>query len=362
MSRLRVLITDVGAKHSIAIQRRLRARLSDIWLIGHDESRHSLARFYGCLDRMITGVALEDALAGEAFDMVIPVSARAVRTVSKRCPQCAVLPSPAVLERCWNKAETLALAQGLGIPIPATRLVKSRHEIVDECSSYPCVVKPACETEAKGVYYARNVRECQRYVDLLFDKMSGESQYGVLLQEYIKGWGCGFFALYDQGSCRRVFMHQRIREYPPSGGGSTAARAFYAETLKQMGLRLLNALTYHGVAMVEFRYCEEREQYVLMEINPKMWGSIELALCADADFAVDLVRLFGGEKLEYTEAYDRDLHFYWPLDDDLLHLAQTGQWHKVREYRSPEAATNVGQSVPADVYKSLRLLKKLSVG
>ena len=89
---------------------------------------------------------------------------------------------------------------------------------------------------------------------------------------------------------------------PVSGGASTAACTYYDETLKEYGLRILSALQWHGVAMVEFKRQQSPDRLVLMEINPKFWGSVELALEAGVDFASDLVRVFRGETSAYSEA------------------------------------------------------------
>jgi predicted ATP-grasp superfamily ATP-dependent carboligase len=175
------------------------------------------------------------------------------------------------------------------------------------------------------------------------------------VQECVAGVGVGFFALFDHGQPKRIFMHRRLRELPVAGGMSTAACAYYHETLKDYGLRILSALKWHGVAMVEFKYQEESDRLVLMEINPKFWGSVELALEAGVEFAADLVRVFRGEPLAYSQCYDRQLHFYWPLDGDLVHLLRTWQPGKVREYFAPHARTNLGYSHTADLLKALRL-------
>ena len=56
--------------------------------------------------------------------------------------------------------------------------------------------------------------------------------------------------------------------------------------------------------MVEFKYSDAIEDFVLMEINGKFWGSLELALSAGINFGADLIRLYRGEKLSYSEEYD----------------------------------------------------------
>jgi hypothetical protein len=112
--------------------------------------------------------------------------------------------------------------------------------------------------------------------------------------------------------------------------------------------------------MVEFRYSPAQHDFVLIEVNGKFWGSLELALSAGINFGADLVRLFRGERLLYSEAYDRDLEFYWPLDDDLLTLWCTRSLRRISDYWRPNAQTNLFQSLRADSLKSLRLAGKLA--
>lgn len=134
----------------------------------------------------------------------------------------------------------------------------------------------------------------------------------------------------------------------------------YEPALLDAGLRLLDALAWHGVAMVEFKRDRRTGEFMLIEINAKFWGSTELALRAGVNFPGDLVRIFRGERLQYTETFDRDCHFYWPLDDDLVNLWETRRLGRVREYWSSGGHTNLGQSLRADAWKSVRTLRKLA--
>ncbi|MCK7577967.1 MAG: ATP-grasp domain-containing protein [Chromatiales bacterium] len=56
-----------------------------------------------------------------------------------------------------------------------------------------------------------------------------------------------------------------------------------------MAKKLLDAVSWHGVAMVEFRVTLEGKPY-LMEINTRFWGSLQLAIDAGVDFPYWLIR------------------------------------------------------------------------
>jgi hypothetical protein len=158
-------------------------------------------------------------------------------------------------------------------------------------------------------------------------------------------------------------MHKRLREYPPSGGPSTAAASYYSPRLEELGVKLLSALKWNGVAMVEFKFDIHRQDFVLMEINGKFWGSLELALRSGVNFGSDLIRLYRGELLECGSDYDRQMKFYWPLDGDLKTLWRTRKiLTGVKDYFRADGATNLGQSVVAELLKSVRLIRDLTGG
>ena len=294
---MRILVTDCMYKHSLAIQRYLHRTMPEVQLLGHTDRPQLLARLAGTRGRRLVRGSLEDALGREDLDMVIPVGGTSVRTVSRRCPEKAVLPSFEVIEACYDKLEVARLAAACEVPTPATWGPTGLEEALALPVRFPCVIKSRDETCTKFVEYANDRGEYEARCRDIFGRFESVSGWRPLVQEYVQGRGVGFFALYDRGVVKRVFMHRRIREWPPSGGASTAAAAFWHDDLKDYGTRLLDALGWHGVAMVEFKWDERSDKLWLIEINGKFWGSSELAHRAGVNFAADLVRVYRGDEI-----------------------------------------------------------------
>jgi predicted ATP-grasp superfamily ATP-dependent carboligase len=169
-----------------------------------------------------------------------------------------------------------------------------------------------------------------------------------ILQQRIVGPGFGVFATYQDGRCRRLMAHRRIREYPASGGASSCAEVVADPALFDLGRRILDALEWHGVAMVEFKRHDADGRYYLMEVNPKLWGSLDLALAAGCDFPGDLLRIGRGETLPEMSPPTEPLRFCWPLSGDLRHLAERPRaWRGVlRDWLDPRVRTNIRPSDP----------------
>jgi predicted ATP-grasp superfamily ATP-dependent carboligase len=250
--------------------------------------------------------SLLDAARGLRADALLPIGYASTRAVSRRKDDVAAQVAVAVadwdgVQIAGSKKATLELAAELGVPTP--RLFASPAAV----DRFPVVVKS--NLGSGGVRYVNNEAE----LDSAIRKDS-------VIQEYVPGEGRGYFALFAEGEERAAFMHRRVREYPVTGGASTAAESVFDPELRALGHRLLEALEWHGVAMAEFKLDARDGRYKLMELNPKFWGSLDLAIAAGVDFPWLAVQVALGHSFPPVVEYRRGLRFQWVFSD-LLHAA-----------------------------------------
>ena len=212
-----------------------------------------------------------------------------------------------------NKGATISLAESLGIPVPDTFLLERVNTLEAGSFEYPLVVKGI---RGSGIIsYVTNPRELVER----FSLFCGRGYGPLLVQKYVRGEGYGFFALFNHGKPRAMFMHRRIREYPITGGASTVAESVYEPKIKEYGLKILSALDWHGVAMVEFKKDIEENDFKLLEINAKFWGSLDLAITCGIDFPYLLYRMAVDGDIKPSYNYRVGVRFMWPFPDDVYH-------------------------------------------
>ena len=204
------------------------------------------------------------------------------------------------LELANDKSRLIPFADSVGIPVPKTTFRADGESLADlsERIAYPAVIKlPLGELlglNPNERYAIIKSKEEFREKYPAFEKHGGE----VLIQQYISGDGYGVSAVF--GKDRKpieVFCHRRLREYPASGGPSCFCESVYVPELVEYATKLLSALSWEGVAMVEFKGSPENGFY-LMEINPRFWGSFALAPNSGCDIAHALYRAALGESGE----------------------------------------------------------------
>jgi predicted ATP-grasp superfamily ATP-dependent carboligase len=328
------LVTDEHYKHSLGIVRQLGRQGVVVSVVAG--SKESLA----CRSRYCREVILAEndrpaslvktilqTVQQRHFDLVIPVSYSMTLALAQLKDQLLPytrleVPPSQTIALAADKLEMTKLAQRMAVPAPRTVRASELDQLSPELR-FPLVVKPQQESPGRpAIRYFYKQEQLNAFRLELSNSRQNGAFSDLIVQEYIPGHGCGLFATYQDGVCKRVFMHRRVREYPAAGGVSSCAESFYDSTLESHGRRMLDALNWHGVAMVEFRRDERDGEYKLMEINPKFWGSLDLALAAGADFPGDLCQMALGRTLSFTSQYVRNLRFHWPFSSqgDLYHL------------------------------------------
>jgi predicted ATP-grasp superfamily ATP-dependent carboligase len=322
---MKVLVTDAHYKHTLGAVRALSAEQVEVHAGSHLRnaltfySKHVRKRFLypNPTTRGAFVHAIEELENRENYDAILPIGYEAwfslatanSKSLDKKIP---MPPIESYLVAC-NKVKTLRLAKQLGMPIPETAFPENTADSRIPGLRYPLVVKRALGAGGKLLiydasealaYHKQNVYDCNPFV----------------IQEFVPGEGYGFFALYNKGSLRVHFMHKRIREVPPSGGPSSAAESIYSPDLFALGSRILDALSWHGVAMVEFRKDANTGEFKLMEINPKFWGSLDLAIASGINFPYLAASLVTMKDVKVPTTYKLGLRYCWPIPDDALHL------------------------------------------
>lgn len=331
---MRVLITDGDTRQALAATRSLGRKGHDVVVLA-DRSRSLGGASRYCKAAESGPAAFDDS---EGFvrsvatlahrwqvDLLLPMTEISTLLLTghrDRLPPHCHLPFPTYdsVRRASNKADVIALAWQLGVPVPQTVTIGSREELDDVAAPllYPRVVKPACSRVLTAAGWLSNsVSYAYDEAGLrgLLRELPPES-YPVLLQERIVGAGVGVFMLCDHGRPVAFFAHRRLREKPPSGGVSVLCESVPADPIAVgHATRLLESLEWHGPAMVEFKRDSRDGSLRLMEINGRFWGSLQLAIDAGVDFPSLVADMAQGRTPAEPPTYRTGVRCRWLAGD-----------------------------------------------
>jgi len=116
----------------------------------------------------------------------------------------------------------------------------------------------------------------------------------AIVQGFIPGRGVGAFFLLHRGELLAEFMHVRLHEIPYTGGPSSLRASWRHPSIRSDALAKLRCMRWEGVAMMEYRWDPRNDEFHLLEMNGRFWGSLHLPLWAGVDFPRLLLDAFYG--------------------------------------------------------------------
>lgn len=255
--------------------------------------------------------ALKEIAQARCATLVLPITEVALGALyAEGAPAQLPLAAPprAAYEIVTDKHRFLARAAEAGIDVPRSLLLERPAERLGELPAefaFPVVLKARRSRwlDDAGRWREGGVRLVRDEASLRAAAADPGMAGGALLQEFVPGHGEGLFVLADRGRVVARFAHRRLREKPPTGGVSVLCESIAPDPqLVSAGERLIAALDWHGVAMLEFRRSPDPAgRAVAMELNPRLWGSLQLAIDAGVDFPALWLALLRGLPLGAVE-------------------------------------------------------------
>lgn len=324
---MKVLVTDGHNRVALAVVRALGRAGADVTVVEQERfasrtpasfsSRH--AARHEVLPSLETEGAFIEALARAArgHDVLIPVSTNVLMACARnlaRLPVRVPIPPHTTLRRANDKSSVLAVARKAGVPVPVSYAPESDEELEEVIAQirYPVVVKLR---DDEGTW----LEPRQRYA-VAEDGARLRAAYRILhrrrpfpvIQERIRGDGYGVGVLARDGKILASFCHRREREYPVTGGPSALCVSVRDDRLSGYAAALIAELRWTGAAMVEFK---KDDDYRLLEVNPRFWGSLPLATRAGINFPHLLCRMAMGEEFAPATEYPAGVKVrFLPLD------------------------------------------------
>jgi predicted ATP-grasp superfamily ATP-dependent carboligase len=204
----------------------------------------------------------------------------------------------------WDKRNTYALAEKLGIPAPRTWYPRTAADLAELDGHFPVAIKPAIKenfvyaTKQKA-WRADNPSQLRE----LYDRASRHVPAGeIMIQDIVPGDGtcqyayCAFFKdghpVVSLAVCRR-------RQHPLEFGRSST----YVETtdlplLEDYSVRFLREINYYGLVEMEYKRDPRDGNFRLLDVNGRTWGYHTIGEPAGVNFPHVLFADQMGEAVE----------------------------------------------------------------
>ncbi|HUK21885.1 MAG TPA: ATP-grasp domain-containing protein [Gemmatimonadales bacterium] len=222
--------------------------------------------------------------------------------------QVALAPEPA-LAIAVSKERTLAVARQLGIPIPRAVTIRGDADVSTALREIglPAVLKPdeswvSSGRGTTGTWMGPRLATTADEARYVAAAMTGGGGT-ALFQQFLTGRREAVSFLLSKGVVHARFAQWARRTRPPLGGESIIRQSIaIPDDIGGFAESLVQAIGLDGYSEVEFRRDALGVPY-LMEINPRLSASVEVAVRSGVDFPYLLYQWASGAALPKAAGY-----------------------------------------------------------
>lgn len=348
----KVFVTDALQRKSLVVIRSLGRQ--GIWVGTGDQSYFTLAAFSRfCREKIVYpspelnprsfAEYLARYLKNNNYTLLLPMDDTSLLAVLENQDffppaMLSLLPDLKTVKQVGDKGEIIRLAADQGINHPHTYQINNVFELEQIANKlrYPVLIRPRVSSGSRGMARVEKA-------NLLADAYKRVAKHypNPIIQEYIaQGEKYDVALLYDQNSqVVASFVQKELRNFPLEWGPSTLQESVHMPELIDLAKQLLAPVAWKGIAEVEFMFAgnngsvKDREAAAipyLMEVNPRFWNSLYLAVACGIDFPYLWFQLSQGGCLNPHEEYIAGIRSRWLWPGDVLHaLAMLTRGHKV---------------------------------
>ena len=241
---------------------------------------------------------VEDLLAARHFDVLLPIHEQGFlfARVQERLGHRAglALPSFVSYRAAHSKAGFSRLLDQLGLPQPATRIVKSGDEL-RHVVRFPAIIKTSVGTASRGIWFVRNEADLEGALqELSAQRLSANGAFAdeVLVQEWVAGTtekAQGVF-------CRsKLIGFHAYRQIAAGAGGGEAIKISVSRPQVRAHLATIGEkLAWHGALSVDYVLPDDSATPLLIDCNPRLVEPMNAHL-AGADLVGLLLLISQGE-------------------------------------------------------------------
>lgn len=232
--------------------------------------------------------AIKAELESYKYDIVVPLDDDVAIILSKYKNDLEKLTSIHVngwdlFTMASDKLKTMNACMSNNLPCPKTYQDLNDFKLDISNVKFPVVCKPRTGCAAVGFHVAESLQDLEDYYN------KAEQKYGpCLIQEYIPQDGLQYKAelfIDRNGELKGACVFAKVRWYPISGGSSCLNETVNRPDIVKDCANLLKAIGWRGYADIDLIEDTRDGNAKIMEINPRITGSVKICFEAGVNFA-----------------------------------------------------------------------------
>jgi len=267
----------------------------------------------------------------DSYDIILPFTNSSYYAISKHAKTLSkfarfMVPSLEQYTLANDKFNATKFCEKIGVQTPKVFSEYQDNDIVaiSKAVQYPVVIKAKSgQGVFKGLRFANNPDELKLFYDQInsIKAANGSENYSSpLIQEFVPGFIHDACTLTHKGNIINVLTQKRHVMYPIYGGVGAVNVTTHNPEIDELARKLLEALEWNGPAQIEFKLDPRDNKYKFIEINPKLWGTLDLSIKVGMNFPKMIRNILLEEEVEKNIKYPSGVRYKFIFPATLAYL------------------------------------------
>jgi glutathione synthase/RimK-type ligase-like ATP-grasp enzyme len=225
---------------------------------------------------------LLDVIKTKKINVLLPIDFSSIRLISNNKNSFnqlnLIISSVKSLETANNKWELSKFLEFHNFQTPKTLHLNNIKLKDINCIKFPLILKPLNKWNGNEIVKINN---SVALVNLL-QTLNKDKEY--IVQEFIEGQDLCVNVLCRSGEIIASSMQKGILPHSNPFKSHLGCEFFFKDKLYSLIQQIMIKLEWSGVANFDIRYNEDSDQYYIIEMNPRFWGSLDASTSVGVNF------------------------------------------------------------------------------
>jgi len=236
------------------------------------------------------------------IDVLLPVheDALSIQTYRHYFPENLIIACASEKELLivLDKYEIIKIAEAAQVGVPQTYAPYSIAEVdfLAKTLGFPLIIKTRRGNSGKGVFRVNSAQEAVNKYQEVIENFSLTSTQMPILQQYLEGSLYGGCFLAKEGEVKACFIEHYLRCKEEGFGTSVLRKPCVFPLLEDYTKKMAQKLKWTGIGHFDFIVNAEKTSAYLIEMNPRFWGALNLAVKNGYDFPRGLITMLTSDE------------------------------------------------------------------
>ncbi|OIQ30663.1 MAG: hypothetical protein BM564_00145 [Bacteroidetes bacterium MedPE-SWsnd-G2] len=238
--------------------------------------------YYDILSEIDKVKFIRSIIIEQHIDIILPIAEEEISFFIRNKTQfledtaCIPLPNVSDFEVAIDKQKLAVFLENEKLPLPKSITYNGDLELIEQLN-FPILIKPIDEKGGDGIVKLQSIEAFHKH-------LSVNPSNNLFIQEFIEGYDIDCSVICNEGEILAYTIQKGYLQGDTPFAPQLGLEFLPQEDILDVVKQLMKRLNWSGVAHIDLRFDQNQNDFKVIEINARFWGSVEASKVSGINF------------------------------------------------------------------------------